>query len=247
MDSTVEHFLGSCIAPSTRATYRSAQHRYAAFCMRYGIHLPFPLREDTLCRYVAFLAKDGLKHKTIKTYLAGIRCFQIKMTLGNPFAKDLPRLEYVLIGIKRTEAHSGSPAKTRLPITINILHRLKDVWLATPLRPDRIMLWAAACTGFFGFLRAGEFTVPTSDAYDPDVHLNLSDLALDSHTNPSVIRLAIKQSKMDPFRQGIKIFLGKTETAICPVKAIIDYITVRSPNPGPLFTLSTGAPLEVIL
>ena len=103
----------------------------------------------------------------------------------NPFAKDLPRLEYVLIGIKRTEAQSGSPAKTRLPITINILHRLKDVWLATPLRPDRIMLWAAACTGFFGILRAGEFTVPTSDAYDPDVHLNLSDLALDSHTNHS--------------------------------------------------------------
>ena len=159
------------------------------------------------------------------------------MTLGNPFAKDLPRLEYVLIGIKRTEAHSGSPAKTRLPITINILHRLKDVWLATSLRPDRIM------PGFFGFLRTGESTMPTSDAYDPDVHLNLSDLTLHSHTNPSVMRLTIKQSKTDPFSQGINIFLGKTETAICPVRAIIDYITVRSPNPGPLFTLPTGAPL----
>ena len=44
-------------------------------------------------------------------------------------------------------------------------------------------------------------------AYDPDVHLNLSDLALDSHTNPSVVQLRIKQSKTDPFRQGISNLL----------------------------------------
>ena len=82
--------------------------------------------------------------------------------------------------------------------------------------------------------QAFEFTMPPADAYDPDVHLNLSDLAVDSHTNHSVIQLAIKQSKTDPFRQGINIFLGKI---------IVDYITVCSPNPGPLFMLSTGAPL----
>ena len=75
-------------------------------------------------------------------------------------------------------------------------------------------------------------------AYDPDVHLNLSDLALDSHINPSVVQLRIKQSKMDPFRQGINIFLGKTDVAICPVQTVIQYIAVRSPNPGPLFMLS---------
>ena len=80
-------------------------------------------------------------------------------------------------------------------------------------------------------------------AYDPDVHLNLSDLALDNHSNPSVIQLRIKQSKTDPFREGIHIFLGKTDGAICPVQAVIKYIAVRSPNPGPLFVSSEGTPL----
>ena len=80
-------------------------------------------------------------------------------------------------------------------------------------------------------------------AYDPDLHLNLSDLALNCHINPSVVQLRIKQSKTDPFRQGINIFLGKTNIAIYPVQAIIQYIVVRNPNPGALFMLSEGTPL----
>jgi len=52
------------------------------------------------------------------------------------------------------------------------------------------MLWAAACTGF---LQAGEFTVPSKQSYDPEIHLNISDIALDSHVCPSILRLRIKQ------------------------------------------------------
>ena len=59
---------------------------------------------------------------------------------------------------------------------------------------------------FFGFLRAGEFTVPSADAYDQTSHLSLSDVALDSHTNPSTIRLVLKQSKTERFCQGMEIF-----------------------------------------
>ena len=105
------------------------------------------------------------------------------------------------------------------------------------------MLWAAACVGYFGFLRAGEFTVPPSETYDSEVHLNLSDLAVDSHNEPTVVRIRIKQSKTDPFRQGVDIYLGRTDSAICPVKALVHYIAIRKPGPGPLFILSMGAPL----
>ena len=180
---------------------------------------------------------EQLKH------LAGMRCLQIQKSLGNQFASGWPRLEYVLTGIKRGDSRSGTPARKWLPITIDVLHRLKDIWLSTPQVPDNIMLWAAACVGFFVFLRVGEFTMSAPQAYDPDVHLNLSDLALDSQIKPSVVQLRIKQSKTDPFRQGINIFLGKTDVAICPVQAVIQYIAVRSPNPGPLFMLSEGTPL----
>ena len=234
LDSTVEHFLGSCIAPSTRAAYRSAQRRYLAFCVRYGIQTPYPLQEDLLCRYVAYLATEGLKYRTIKAYLAAIRCLQIQKSMGNPFSNPLPRFEYVLTGIKRVKSLSDPPTRKRPPITIDILQMLRRVWCITPLEPDNTMLWAAACVGFFGFLRAGEFTVPSPGAYDPDTHLNLNDLAIDNHSNLASVRLRIKQSKMDPFRQGIDIFLGMT---------VIQYIGLWSPGPGPLFILNSGTPL----
>jgi hypothetical protein len=55
-----------------------------------------------LCRYVTYLAKEGLKH------LSGIRCLQIQKALGNPFVSgSMPRLEYVLMGIKHVEAHAA--------------------------------------------------------------------------------------------------------------------------------------------
>ena len=114
--------LGNCVAPS-RTAYRSAQRRYLAFCSRFGVSVPYPLQEDTLCSYVAYLAKDGLKHHTIKAYLSGIRCLQIQHSMGNPFANGgMPLLEYVLSGIKRVEAQSGSQTQ---PITIDVLRKLR--------------------------------------------------------------------------------------------------------------------------
>lgn len=209
----------------------------------YGVTNPYPLQEDTVCRYVALLAKAGLKHRSIKSYLSGLRCLQIQLGLGNPFAEALPRLDYVLTGIKRVEASGGSTPRVRLPITIDILQHLHDAWLSQPTSTEGVMLWAAASVGFFGFLRSGEFTVPSAEAYDPNTHLNLSDVALDSRTAPSMVRLSIKQSKTDPFRQGVYIFLGLSGTHICPVRALIKYIGIRPPTPGPLFMLSTGVPL----
>ena len=244
MDASIESYLHNCIAPTTRSAYRSAQRRYNTFCQKYGISPAYPLHEDILCRYVASLAKEGLKYRTIKAYLSGIRCLQIQMSMGNPFASGrFPRLEYVLTGIKRVESQSTSPPRPRLPITVTILHQLKRVWISSTPNPDNIMLWAAACTGFFDFLRTGEFTVSSTRDYDSGVHLNWSDLAIDDHRSPSLIRLHIKQSKTDPFRQGVEIFLGKTNSAVCPVQAMVQYIGVRRPGPGPLFILESGAPL----
>ena len=77
LDAAVDPFLGSCIASSTCAVYRSAQRQYTAFCLKYGVITTFPLQEDILCRYIAFLVQEGLKHRSIKSHSYGIRCLQI--------------------------------------------------------------------------------------------------------------------------------------------------------------------------
>ena len=75
--------------------------------------------------------------------------------------------------------------------------------------------------------------MPSTNDYDPTVHLSLQDIAIDSHTVPTVIRLNIKQSKMDPFRKGIQLFLGKTDRNVCPIAAILPYFALTGSKPGP--------------
>ncbi len=47
----------------------------------------------------------------------------------------------------------------------------------------------------------------------------------------------VKQSKTDPLRQGVDVYLGATNHTLCL------YLGVRSPSPGPLFIFKSGSPL----
>ena len=64
---------------------------------------------------------------------------------------------------------------------------------------------------------------------------------LGRQSNPTVIQVTIKQSKTDPFRQGVNLHLGKTGKNTCPVGAIIPYLAIRRTKPGPLFVFDDGA------
>lgn len=150
------------------------------------------------------------------------------------------RLDYVMKGIKRTQVTSlPGPSRPRLPITPVILRQIRAAWAPNPTF-DRKMLWAAFTMGFFGFMRAGEFTLPSDGAYDPSCHLSVNDIAVDSHSSPSLLQVHLRSSKTDPFRRGISIYLGKTADDLCPVAAILSYLAVRPRTPGPLFLFEDG-------
>ena len=105
------------------------------------------------------------------------------------------------------------------------------------------MLWAAALLCFFGFLRSGEITIPKASAYDPTIHLSLADLAFDHAVQPSVMQITLKASKTDPFRLGVQIYVGKTLGVLCPISAMLAYLSLRGPNPGMLFQYADKSPL----
>ena len=134
---------------------------------------------------------------------------------------------------------------TRLPITPEILHCLFITWSqwSQEDRHDAAMLWAASCMGFFGFMRAGEFTCPSLQAYTPAM-LCPADVSVDSHHAPSVVHVHLRLSKNDPFGVGVTVHLGRTGRLICPVAAILDYLVRRGMSPGPLFLFRDGSPLS---
>ena len=107
------------------------------------------------------------------------------------------------------------------------------------------MLWAACCVFFFlVFLRLGELTAPECGEFDPGQHLSYADIAVDNRSDPKVVSIRIKQSKTDPFRQGVTIFLGRTDGMVCPVAALMSYLAVRGPGGGPLFRYQDGSQFQ---
>ena len=239
LDHLTNHFFLKGLASSTLRAYRSAQRRYGTFCAREG-RQAVPASEEGLCRFVARLAGDGLKHRTIKSYLSGVRHLHIEEGLADPFVQPLHRLHYTLRGVKRCEGERGETSRERLPISPEILRKIKAVWDQGTPGPDQIMLWAACCLAFFGFLRAGELTVPGDGSFDSTTHLGREDLAVDNPADPAVLQLRLKASKTDPFRKGVFLYIGKGAPDLCPVSAILSYLLVRGRREGPLFMFSDG-------
>jgi len=115
------------------------------------------------------------------------------------------------------------------------MQKLKQLLSQLPSSYDNTMLWAACCLAFFGFLRISEFTVPNQQVYDSSTHLSLNDISVDNRANPRIIRVHIKQSKTNPFRQGTDVYLSITDNFICPIAGLIPYLIIRGAQPGPLF------------
>ncbi len=105
------------------------------------------------------------------------------------------------------------------------------------------MLWAAACICFSGFFRSGEITVPAIRAYDPAYHLSWGDVAVNNPLEPSALQIRLKRSKCDQLGEGVDIFLGRTNNALCPVAAGLAYIAVRGSSAGAFFRFADGRPL----
>ena len=109
---------------------------------------------------------------------------------------------------------------------------------------DHCMFWAACNLAYFGFLCSAEFTVPNLASYVPAIHLGLADVAVDSHSSPSCLRLRIKASKTDPFHNGCFLHIGKGEFPFCAIHSLLTYLTRRGDAPGPLFLFQDARPLS---
>ena len=192
LDRAVHGYIGNSLAPATRAAYRSAANRYAAFCNPLGI-TPFPLQISTVLRFVAYLAENGMSITSLRVYLSGIRFTQTSFG--------------AFIG----------PRALGLPIILQTLH---TYWSNQGIMAyyDRAMLWAACRLGFFGFLRSGEFTCPSRVTFQDDM-LSPRDITVDSRQSHTMVAARLRRSKADPFGRGVTIHLGRTGQVICPVSS----------------------------
>ena len=210
----------------------------------HSAYSPLPLTENLLCNFIVYLAAQGLKHTSIKGYLSGLRYFQFEHLGIDPTIGDMAVLQQTLKGVKRIQSRGRQLTCTRLPITADILKMMRAIWAKEPANYDNIMLWAASSICFFGFFRSGEISVPTREKFDPECHFTVQDVSVDDPNNPKAICLNLKQSKTDPFRRGVNVYIGATNNQLCPVAALMAYLAIRDRDPSsPLFKFHNNEPL----
>ena len=185
----VQHYLKQSLATSTQKTYAAGKHRYYRYCL--AANKPaIPTSENMLCEFVAHTVQEGLKYQTIKTYLLAVRNWQVLSGMGDPFRSDLSLLEYIL----RDQARNREgPPMERLPITPDILLKVRVILEQNWMSFDNIMLWAVYCTAFFGFLRSAGLTVPSQAAFDPGYNLSFGDILFDTPKTPPPSRSGLKR------------------------------------------------------
>lgn len=228
------HFFQEGLAPSTRRSYASGQKRFREFCQQLGklqpSGSPCPVDEWTLCLFVSHLA-GSIQYSSITVYLSAVRALQIEQGFNDPLLNCL-RLQRVLRGIKQSQ---GVVKRERLPITDQLM--MVIVKSLDRHNFDHCMFWAACSLAYFGFLRASEFTVPSSSKFSPSVHLQVKNLAVDASLDPTCLQVFIKASKTDPFRNGATLHIGKGSPPLCTLQAVLSYLSRRGNAPGPLFRL----------
>lgn len=249
LTTAVKELVQRSLASTTRAQYECGYQSYTVFLRMSGVvwnqntEMP-PLTEESLMHFATHCFKSlKLKYSTIKLYICGIRYRYLEAGVPNVFdnrgSANLPRLESVYRGIKRSET---KVKKIRLPITVDILRKICIKLRNGCFSKYTDSLMEATCVmAYFGFLRCGEFTVHSE--FDREINLCLGDILF----KEDAVVLTLKTSKTDPFRLGVDIELFATAKDICPVSSLKRYLTIRkgpSKEDDPLFVLENGLPLN---
>ena len=211
-----------------------AFRRYTNFCRHHKLS-PFPVREDTLMHFTTDLSYT-LAHDSIKVHLSAI-AFHAAILKHPLQINNFKRLYYLLRGIKRVQGKSKKKKK-RAPITPSLLKIINvNLFNSGRLYDDKVMLWAALLTAFFGFLRVSEYTSTHKTSFDPTTTLLFSNLTF---TADGAATLLIKTSKTDPFREGVLLRLEPNGSPLCPVAALRLHSLSHPSKDGPLFTFQNG-------
>ena len=192
-----------------------------------------PASETTLRYFCAHLSALT-SYPTIKVYLAGIRLLHIENGFADP-TKEAPLLHYLCTAIRRSQS---TPPKKRQPITVSLLKIMeKELFRSNLPSRDKSAYWAAFILAFYGFLRASEYTTPSSSQYSSTTHLTVRDVTITT----SSLQLHLKRSKTDRYDKSAKLIVGPTHSLTCPVRAMQKYLAIHQrERRGSLFTLQSG-------
>ena len=226
------------IRSSTKRTYSSVQNKYLSFCNSMGLP-PVPASETLILRFIAFISAT-VSHQSVPVYLAAVKSLHVMAGFEDPPINS-PRVQLMV----RSMAQFAPPPSQAKPISFHMLASMGSFLSSTW---DDNTQWVGMTLAFFACLRAGEFTVPSPNNYDPRSLVRVQDLKFVTTAQgiPALV-LVIKRTKTAP--QGVQLVIGCSFSPICAYCSMVAYcglknIVSTASNPQPLLSWVDGSPLD---
>lgn len=191
LDADIIELRKYTFAESTKKSYASHLKCYDNFCKSHNLN-NYPATSQTLCRFIAFLARDRA-FSTIQQSLSAIRLAHLERGLPHPY-QDNHQISSLLTGVKRVKGVSPS---YKLTVSISQFRELQTKIYSLSL-PDTQLLCVMNCC-FYGLLRIGNVTTPQVNKWDPEQVLTRQDITV---TATGAI-LNIRSSKTIQFKQRV--------------------------------------------
>lgn len=204
-------YIGATYAESTQATYRSQLRQYLRFCTYFNFK-PVPADNITLKCYITVLARS-LKCSSIPGYLNIIRLLHVESGFPNPLENNF-EINCLKKGVQRLK---GSPPEPKLPISPEILCRIKSILCF--YQSDDVAFWAACLIAFFGFLRKSTL-LPKSKSDKSSHSLEIRDV---NYNLDGTFTVTVRHSKTIQFGQRVlklPYVKAKNGEPLCPVRAM---------------------------
>jgi hypothetical protein len=200
--------------------------QYSRFCHEYQ-YTAFPITKHALCHFIAKEAPNR-RASSMTQLIASLKSHHIDCGYSNEIFENDGQIKRILRGVKIV--NGIKPTNNRLPITRDIVQKL--VAQCNNSFNDVVMR-AAICVAFAGFLRTGEFTY---DSWNSSSHQsNISRGAITF--NHGSVTLTLPKSKTDPFSMGVPISMPGTYDSICPREALKRLMFLYpAPADAPLFS-----------
>jgi hypothetical protein len=229
----IRHVLQEAYAPSTRSTYGTGLLTFHLFCDLRNIEERHraPIDPTVLASFISALV--GIYGgSSIKNFTYGIRAWHI--IHGVQWNIDNNQLQALLVAGNRL-APSSSKKEERKPWTVDYLSLI--CLNLDPKKYKDAAIHACLTTAFWGTARMGEVTVPKLEAFDPKIHVKVSDVQFGvrdrNNLEETVIFLPWTKSARE---KGKKIFWAKQDGITDPQAALANHLEINDPpNNGHLF------------